>query len=96
MLVTLNSSIQAVKVKTRLSRIQISIRVVGANSIRIGKTREEVETQPNGNAYDGLEILSGDQPYVAWWGGDLWAIAVNFPAQFVVIENSNTSNAIRG
>jgi hypothetical protein len=91
MLVTLQSSVQGVKVKSNLPRTQLIIRVLAPNSIRIGKYREEVETQYGSGAFDGIEINPADQfaPMVTWWAGDLWAIAVVPTAQFIVIEASN-------
>jgi hypothetical protein len=88
MIVTVVSTIQAVKVKTLLRRVHITIRIVGPNAIRIGKYREECEGQVGG-VNDGLELLPNDAPYIAWWAGDLWAIAVSAPAQFIILETSN-------
>ena len=83
------STLIAQKVKKRLPRTQISIRIVGNNSIRIGHLRADVETTYTDGA-DGLQIDPQDKIVTLWWAGDMWAIAANAsPATFVIIENTN-------
>jgi hypothetical protein len=91
-LVTLSSAVNATKIKTRMRRTQLTFRIVGSNAIRIGKTRQECETQFSNASYDGIELLPSDPPLAVWWAGDLWAIAVTIPAQVAVIENTDDSS----
>lgn len=63
---------------------RVFIQILGVGQMRIGASRAELLSNPDGTQFDGITITQNNGIFVEWWKGQLW-VAFNGAGQRAVI-----------